>query len=65
MSDKEKAIVYEAHIEDMLNTLNGRLLELTGSKDLNEFEQGRQCAYEEMIDIIKTRHKIIMEVLED
>ena len=65
MSDQEKLQVYELHIEDMMNALNDRLAELNGAKDLSEFEQGRQCAYEEMMDIIKTRHKIIMEVLED
>ena len=65
MDNKEKVMVYEAHIEDMLNTLNNRLLAFNDTKDLCEFEQGRQCAHEEMMDIIKIRHKIIMEVLED
>lgn len=64
MSDKEKVIVYEMQIEDMLNTLNSRLLEFKDIKDLSKFEQGRQCAYIEMMDIIKTRHKMILEALE-
>ena len=65
MSDQEKLQVYELHIEDMMNALNGRLAELNSTKDLSGFEQGRQCAYEEMMDIIRTRHKIIMDVLEN
>ena len=65
MNEKEKTTTYEMHIEDMLNVLNERLSELAEAKKLSEFEQGRQCAYEEMMDIIKTRHKIILNVLED
>jgi hypothetical protein len=65
MSDQEKLQVYELHIEDMMNALNDRLAELNSTKDLSEFEQGRQCAYEEIMDIIRTRHKIIMDVLEN
>ena len=64
MSDNEKTAVYEMHIEDMLNALNNRLLEFKDMANLSEFENGRQCAYEEMMDIIKTRHKMILEVLE-
>ena len=65
MSDQAKLQAYELHIEDMINALNDRLAELNSTKDLNEFDQGRQCAYEEMMDIIKTRHKIIMDILEN
>ena len=64
MSDKEKVIVYEMQIEDMLRALQDRLDELDKAKDLDDFEQGRQLAYTEMMDIIKTRHKMILEVLE-
>lgn len=66
MNDKDKVIEYELQIEDMLHALQERLDELNGqSKDLSEFEQGRQMAYTEMMDIIKTRHKMIMDVLAD
>lgn len=64
-SDKEKIITYELHIEDMLHVLKERLSELNESTDLDEFQQGRQLAYEEMLDIIRTRHKIIWEMFED
>lgn len=64
-SDKEKVITYEVHIEDMLHVLKERLSELNESTDLDEFQQGRQLAYEEMLDIIRTRHKIIWEMFED
>ena len=65
MDDREKTVAYEVHIEDMLNVLFERLAEFTGKEDLCAFEQGRQLAYIEMMDIIKTRHKMILEVLGD
>ena len=64
-SDKEKVITYELHIEDMLRVLKERLSELNESTDLDEFQQGRQLAYEEMLDIIRTRHQLIWEMFED
>lgn len=65
MNDKEKVIAYEMHIEDMLNVLLERLGEFDGMNELEPFQQGRQLAYIEMIDIIKTRHGLILELLED
>lgn len=65
VSDKEKVVTYELHIEDMLRVLKERLSELNESTDLDEFQQGRQLAYEEMLDIIRTRHKMIWEMFED
>ena len=32
--------------------------------ELDDFEKGRQLAFTEMYDIIKTRHKVILEVLD-
>lgn len=65
MSDKEKVIAYEMHIEDMLYALIERLSEF-GDVEANDlFQQGRQLAYIEMMEIIKTRHGIIMDVLRD
>lgn len=63
MSDKEKVVEYELHIVDMMNTIKARLDEFEG-KDLDEFEQGRQLAYTEMMDIIKSRHSMILESIE-
>jgi hypothetical protein len=65
MSDKEKVVEYELQIEDMLHALQERLDEFGDSKKLTEFEQGRQTAYLEMMDIIKTRHKMILDVLSE
>lgn len=64
MSDKDKVIEYELQIEDMLHTLQERISELDGKK-LDEFEEGRYLAYVEMMDIIKTRHKMIHKVIEE
>lgn len=63
MTDKDKVIEYELQIEDMLKAIQENLDELKQPKDLSEFEQGRQLAYEEMLDIIKTRHSMILDVL--
>ena len=49
----------------MLHTLKVRLSEFSGKKDLSEFEQGRQLAYTEMMDIIKNRHSMLLEVLDE
>lgn len=65
MSDQEKVVEYELQIEDMLHALQERLDEFGDSKKLTEFEQGRQTAYLEMMDIIKTRHKMILDVLSE
>ena len=46
----------------MLNTIQMRLDEFNGS-DLSEFQQGRQTAYLELMDIIKTRHEMILSVI--
>ena len=62
MSDNEKVIEYELQIEDMLHTIQARLEELENIKR-NEFEEGRYLAYTEMMDIIKTRHKMIIDVI--
>lgn len=65
MSDKEKIIVYEMHIEDMLHALVERLSEFDNLEANDLFQQGRQLAYIEMMEIIKTRHRIIMDVIKD
>ena len=65
MSDQEKVVEYELQIEDMLHALQERLEEFGDSKKLTEFEQGRQTAYLEMWDIIKSRHKMILDILSE
>ena len=65
MSDSEKIIEYELQIEDMLHTLQSRLDGFTNEKNLDDFEKGRQLAYQEIMEIIQTRHKMIMDVLEE
>ena len=65
MNDNEKVIAYEMHIEDMLNVLVERLAEFEGKSELDPFQQGRHLAYIEMMDIIRTRHGLIFELLED
>lgn len=64
MTDKDRILAYELHIEDMLHALQDRLCELEG-KDLTEFDQGRYLAYTEMFEIIRTRHQIIFDVIDD
>ena len=59
ISDSEKVITYELHIEDMLHVLQERLAELDKSTYLDVFQKGRQLAYKEMLDIIKTRYQMI------
>lgn len=65
MSDREKMVEYELHIEGMLKAIQERLDEFDSPNNLSEFEQGRQIAYIEMMDIIKTRHKMVLEVLNE
>ena len=65
MNHNEKVIAYEMHIGDMLNVLIERLTEFEAMDELEPFQQGRQLAYIEMMNIIKTRHRLILEMLED
>ena len=64
MDDEEKVNLYELHIEDMLRAIQERLGELEG-KNLDAFECGRQLAFTEMLEIIKTRHKIIWDIISE
>ena len=64
MNAEDKVVEYELQIEDMLHALQERLDEFEGKK-LDEFEQGRQLAYTEMMDIIKTRHQMILDVISE
>lgn len=64
MTDRDKIIQYETHIEDMLHAIQDRLDELNG-KNLDDFEKGRKLAFTEMFEIINTRHQIILELIAD
>lgn len=64
MNAEDKIIEYELQIEDMLHTLQERLDEFKGKK-LDDFEQGRELAYTEMMDIIKTRHQMILDIISE
>ena len=65
MNDRDKMLYYEVHIEDMLHVLQEWMAEFGDGKGLSEFEQGRQMAYWEMMDIIKARHSMILELIAD
>ena len=64
MNAEDKVLEYELQIAEMLHVIQDRLEEFNG-KQLDAFELGRQLAYTEMMDIIKTRHQIILDVLSD
>jgi len=63
MNQEDMLVVYETQIEDMLRELQERLDELS-ENNLDDFELGRKLAFTEMLEIIKNRHKIILEFLE-
>ena len=65
MGDYEKVLNYEVHIADMLLAIKERMDELNNGTELSEFDQGRKMAFFEVMDIIKTRHSIILEVIEE
>ena len=65
MTDREKMIAYEVHIEDMLHFFQENLKEFDEMENMDDFERGRQMAYIEVIETIKLRHEIIWSVLED
>ena len=63
VNDKDKVIEYELQIGDLLRTIDERLSEFENGEDLSEFEQGRWCTYTEIMEMIRTRHGMILEVL--
>ena len=66
ITDKDKVIEYELQIEDFLDAVEERLREF--NKDphkMSDFEKGRQEAYWEVQDMIKTRWSMIHDVLEE
>lgn len=63
--DESAVGVYETFIRDMLQVFLSRYKELENVKDLSDFDKGRQLAYWEILDIIKTRKDIIADVLSE
>lgn len=57
--------VYETFIRDMLQVFLSRYEEFENVKDLSDFDKGRQLAYWEILDIIKTKKDIISDVLSE
>ena len=53
------------HIEDLLKAIAERLDELSKEPQLDDFQKGRQFAFWEVMDMIKTRHAMILELVED
>lgn len=65
ITDYEKAVAYEVHIKDLLIGITERLDELNSQSKLDDFEKGRQMAFFEVVDMIKTRYEMIWELIED
>ena len=63
--DESAVGVYETFVRDMLQVFLSRYKELEDTKDLSDFDKGRQLAYWEILDIIKTRKDIIADVLSE
>lgn len=63
--DESTVGVYETFVRDMLQVFLSRYKELEDAKDLSDFDKGRQLAYWEILDIIKTRKDIIADVLSE
>ena len=65
MDDYQKALAYEVHIEDLLKAVVDRMNELADQDQLDDFQKGRQMAFWEVMDMIKTRHAMIYKLIED
>lgn len=63
MSDRDKVIEYELQIEDLLNSIKSRISEFASDEPLDDFEDGRKCAYYEIMDMIENRYQMIHEVI--
>lgn len=59
----DRIAVYETFIRDMLNVFSERYDEVHKQENKSEFEQGREQAYWEVLDIINTRKEMISEIL--
>lgn len=59
--EDNKAGIYEMQLIDFMHTLQERYDEIDSAE--SPFEDGRKEAYEEIIDMIKTRYSMISDVL--
>lgn len=59
----DRIAVYETFIRNMLNVFCERYDEVHKQDSKSEFDQGREEAYWEILDIIKTRKEMIFEIL--
>lgn len=59
--EDNKAGIYEMQLIDFMQALKERYDEIDPSE--SSFEDGRKEAYEEIIDMIKTRYSMIAEIL--
>lgn len=57
--------VYETFIRDMLNAFSERYEEIRKQGSKSEFDQGREQAYWEVLDIVNTRKEMISEILSE
>jgi len=65
MDDYQKVVAYELHLEDLLKAIAERLDELSKQNQLDDFQKGRQFAFWEVMEMIKTRHSMILELIEE
>lgn len=61
--EDNKAGIYEMQLIDFMHTLQERYNEIDPSE--SSFEDGRKEAYEEIIDMIKTRYSMISDILSE
>lgn len=61
MAKDDKAGIYEMQLIDFMQALQERYDEIGPSE--SSFEDGRKEAYEEIIDMIKTRYSMISDIL--
>lgn len=59
----DRIAVYETFIRDMLNVFSERYDEVHKQDSKREFDQGREAAYWEVLDIINTRKEMISDIL--
>ena len=66
MDEHERITVYEVFLEDMLHVFQDRFAELDCDySTLSEHDKGKWLAYWEILDIIRTRYGMIMDILQD
>lgn len=61
--EDNKAGIYEMQLIDFMQALQARYDEIDPSE--SSFEDGRKEAYEEVMDMIKTRYSMIADILSE